>query len=96
MNLGIVGSIAPGTCVCAPIPYPDVGVVMSGSPMNIEEGSPVARMGDIVMYSCGISVIMSGSFYEIEGGMAVSTTGSVVTGCGNGILTSISIEYITN
>jgi uncharacterized Zn-binding protein involved in type VI secretion len=96
MNLGIVGSIAPGTCVCAPIPYPDVGVVMSGSPMNMEESYPVARVGDIVMYSCGVSVIMSGSFYEIEGGMAVSTMGSIVTGCGNGILIGTAIEYLTN
>jgi uncharacterized Zn-binding protein involved in type VI secretion len=96
MNLGIVGSIAPGTCVCTPYPYPDVGVVMSGAPTNMEEGSPVARVGDIVMYSCGTSVIMGGSFYEIEGGMAVSTTGSIVTGCGNGILTGTAIEYITN
>lgn len=96
MNLGIVGSIAPGTCVCTPYPYPDVGVVMSGAPMNMEESSPVARVGDIVMYSCGTSVIMSGSVYEIEGDMVVSTTGSIVTGCGNGTLTGTSIEYLTN
>ena len=94
-NLGIVGSIAPGTCVCSPIPYPDIGVVMSGSPMRVEEGMPVATVGSLVMYSCGVSVIMSGSFMEFENGMPVAMTSSLVSGCGNGTLIGTSIQYIT-
>ena len=96
MNLGIVGSIAPGTCVCTPYPYPDIGIVMSGSPMRMEANMPVAMVGSLVMFSCGVSTIMSGSLYEFEMNMPVAITGSIVSGCGNGTLIGTSPQYMTN
>ena len=94
-NLGIVGSIAPGICICSKHPYPDIGIVMSGSPFRIEEGLPVATVGSLVMFSCGTSVVMSGSIFEFENGFPVAMTGSLVNGCGNGTLIGTAIEYIT-
>jgi uncharacterized Zn-binding protein involved in type VI secretion len=98
MNIATVGSIAPGICVCVPTPpgpYPDIGVVMSGSVTYFENGQPVATIGSLVMYSCGASVIMSGAGLEFETGLPVAKTGSSVVGCGNGVLIGNGILNIS-
>ncbi len=98
MNIATTGALAPGTCVCVPTPpgpYPDTGIVMSGSPLYYESGAPVAYIGSLVMYSCGASIIMSGSGLELENSMPVALTGSSVVGCGNGIVIGNGILNIT-
>jgi uncharacterized Zn-binding protein involved in type VI secretion len=96
MNLGLVSSIAFGTCTCTPIPYPAVGLVISGSPLYMENGLPVATVGSVLIFPCGSSIITTGSVMEFSTGLPVALTGSVVVGCGNGILLGTAPLSYTN
>lgn len=96
MNLGLVNSTAFGTCVCSPNPYPAVGLVISGSPLYMENGLPVATVGSVLIFPCGSSVITTGSVMEFSTGLPVALTGSVVVGCGNGILLGTAPLSYTN
>ena len=94
MNLGIVGSIAPGVCYCVPYPpgpFPATGIVVSGAPAYLDSGAPVAHVGSLVMYPCGSSAIISGSIMELVNGMPVAHTSSSVSGCGIGTLIGNSL-----
>lgn len=96
MNLGLVGSTAFGTCICATNPYPAVGIVISGSPLYMENGLPVATVGSVLVFPCGSSVITTGSVMEFSTGLPVALTGSVVVGCGNGVLLGTAPLSYTN
>lgn len=89
MNVGIVGSIAPGICYCVPSPpgpYPATGVVVSGVPTHFTSGVPNATVSSLVMYPCGSSVINSGSVMYFANGLPLAHTSSSVSGCGVGVL----------
>lgn len=92
MLIARVGDVAVGMCTCSSPPYPDVGVITVGDPMHIDMGSPVARLGDIVTFSCGAGTIVTGTPMHTSAGPLVSRTGDAVTGCGNGTIISSSIN----
>ena len=91
-----IGDVAVGLCPCppSPAPCPAIGVVASGSFSFIETASPLARMGDIVMFPCGPFVITMGTLNMIEGGLPVSTIGASCVGAGTGVITTGSFNHI--
>ena len=89
-----IGDTAVGLCPCPPSMCPSVGIVTTGSFSHIEGGTPLARMGDIVMFPCGGFVITSGAFDNIEGGLPATQIGAPCVGAGSGIITSGSFQHI--
>ena len=87
-----INDIVMGVCVCAYPPYPDIGVITSGDFTDIDTGLPVARVTDIVTFSCGTGVIISGTPTDISTGLMVARTGDQVTGCGQGVISSTSLH----
>lgn len=87
-----INDIVVGTCVCATPPYPDIGIITSGDPIHLDIALPVARVTDIVTFSCGTGIITTGSFTDISSGLPVARTGDTVVGCGNGTIVSTSIH----
>jgi hypothetical protein len=82
-----VGDVVIGTCPCPPSPAcPTTGIIASGNPTELSGGSSIARVGDIVVFPCGVSVITTGSIMHLSGGSSIATLGSVVNGVGNGIV----------
>lgn len=94
MIVAKVGDVAPGTCVCVPVPpgpFPATGVVMSGSSIMTTTGLPIAVSGlSVVMFPCGTSVIVPGTPSLLDMGAPVAKTGDMVTGCGIGTLIGTS------
>ena len=92
MLMARVSDTVVGMCTCSTPPYPDVGIISVGDPMHIDMGSPVARIGNTVTFSCGVASIVSGTPTDISGGTLVARTGDSATGCGNGTIVSSSID----
>lgn len=92
MLMSKVGDTVVGMCTCASPPYPDVGTISMGDPMHIDMGSPVGRIGDSVIFSCGVASIVTGTPMDISSGSLTARTGDSVTGCGNGTIVSSSID----
>lgn len=88
-----VGDVVVGMCTCSSPPYPDIGVIAMGDPMHIDIGKPVARIGDTVTFSCGVSTIVTGTPTDISTGSMVARMGDMVAGgCGNGTIIASSIN----
>jgi len=83
-----VGDIAVGCCPCTSGCCPVTGVVATGDPRFLDNGTPRARVGDIVAFPCGASVISTGVPTEINSGTPAATLGSIVSGVGHGIITT--------
>jgi hypothetical protein len=84
-----VGDIVIGLCPCPPNPAcPATGIVATGNMMDLSGGSPVSRVGDIVVFPCGISIITSGSIKYLSGGLPTAMLSSIVSGTGNGIIST--------
>jgi len=81
-----VGDIVVGCCPCMAGCCPTTAVVASGDPRYIDNGTPRARVGDIVAFPCGTSIITTGIPTEIDSGMIAATLGSTVSGVGQGIV----------
>jgi hypothetical protein len=95
MNAALIGDPVPGTCYCpcpGPCVYPDVGVIIKGSPVLYSTGRMVAQVGDIVMFSCGTANIVGpGALTFMSSGIPLSTTGDNVTGgSGCGIVATVA------
>jgi len=89
-----IGDVAIGLCPCPPSMCPASGIVASGSFQYIEGQSPLARLGDIVMFPCGGFIITSGTFKMIEAGLPATQIGASCVGAGTGIITSASFQHI--
>lgn len=85
-----INDIVMGICVCAIPPYPDIGVISSGDATYMDSNMPVARVNDIVTFSCGSGVIISGTSNEISASSMIARNGDQVTGCGQGVISSTS------
>lgn len=94
MILARVGDVVVGICYGPDGPYPATGVITTGSPRNVETGTPVSRVSDAVMWPCGISIIVTGSPRYIESGVPVARIGDSVQGIGTGIITTGSPRYM--
>lgn len=92
MIMAKVGDTVVGTCTCSSPPYPDIGIIASGDPTQIDTGTPIARVGDSVIFSCGASVIVSGSFTDFSTGSSAAKVGDTVQGCGQGVITAAGLN----
>lgn len=90
MMVAKIGDSVVGICTCAYPPYPDVGTIVAGSSQYFDTGPGVARMGDVVSFSCGVSNIVSSSMKSFNIGPGVARMGDSVTGCGNGTIIATS------
>lgn len=84
-----VGDIVTGTCPCHTVPQSVVGTITSGASTVTAEGLGVARIGDIVVFSCGHvgSIISSSGTVSVEG-LTVARVGDSVAGCPVGVIVS--------
>jgi len=88
-NVSRIGDVFTGVCHCHKHPKHVTGVIVSGAPTVIGCGSGVARIGDVVVCSCGhVAVIVSGSPTVISNGSSTARIGDVATGCPIGTLVS--------
>lgn len=94
MMISKIGDSVVGICVCTDTPYPDVGTIITGSPMMFNTGPNVARLGDTVSFSCGMGIIVSGAFQTINAGQPIARAGDSVSGCGNGTIVSMSQMFV--
>lgn len=94
MMVSHIGDSVVGMCVCAHPPYPDVGIIVGGSPMFFDMGPGISRLNDPVIFSCGSSVIVSSSALSFNIGPGISRNGDSVTGCGVGVITSVSNDFM--
>lgn len=94
MIVAKVGDVAPGMCVCVPVPpgpFPATGVVTTGSPLFLTSGMPIAVAGlSIVMYPCGTSMVVPSSVSLLIAGVSAAEMGNTVIGCGMGTLIGTS------
>ena len=82
-----ITSIGVGVCICHIPPIPMVGVVVLGAPNKSSESLAAARIGDIVIGTCGhIGVLVTGSSSVQSSMIQQSTIGSPFAGCFNGVI----------
>jgi uncharacterized Zn-binding protein involved in type VI secretion len=86
-NAARIGDIAVGVCCCHSDPpcVPWTGVIVSGAGSVIVEGSPLARIGDLVV-GCHAQVIVSGSGTVMAEGSPVARLGDATAGCTSGTI----------
>lgn len=94
MILARVGDTVVGVCPSPSGPVPAVGVISSGSPRALETSTPIARVGDIVTFPCGVSTIVTGAPRYLEAGTPVARIGDAVAGIGNGTITTGSPRFM--
>ncbi len=83
-----VGDIFVGVCRCHRDPISVTGTIISGSSNITVDGMPLARIGDMVMCSCGhVATIVSGGKNSGQG-MNIARVGDVAAGCPVGTLVS--------
>ena len=71
-----------GKAHTGPIPIPIVGIIMIGSPTVTANGFGKARLGDLVMCSCGHPAqILVGSPTVTANGMPLARVGDMFSGC---------------
>jgi uncharacterized Zn-binding protein involved in type VI secretion len=84
-----IGDIGTGICTCHPTPISTSGVIVTGASISSVEGQNIARIGDIVLSSCGhTGIIMVGSNDSICEGSPIARVGDNFSGCFTGILVS--------
>ena len=86
--MGRIGDVGIGNDTCHDTTKKNVsGIIINGAGTVKAEGSPVARIGDIVMRGDGHSgVIVSGAGTVTAEGPPVAVIGSVFQGCFSGII----------
>ena len=80
-----IGDSAFGICFwppppAGPGPLPSVGIVVSGDPLSLNAGMPTSRIGDMVIFPCGMSLIMSGATMDLSSGLPTANLGATVVG----------------
>jgi uncharacterized Zn-binding protein involved in type VI secretion len=83
-----MGDIGMGVCPCHKTPIDIVGTIIIGSPTVLAIGVGKARMGDLVMCSCGHpATIIIGNPTILVNGLAEARVGDMFAGCPTGTLT---------
>lgn len=85
-----IGDIIVATCYCHKSPITVTGQIVAGSPITSSDGLPQARVGDLVVSSCGhTGVIVSGSSINFIDEISAARFGdSVKSSCLDGIIIS--------
>lgn len=84
-----IGDLGVGTCCCHSDPtcIGMTGTVITGAATVTVLGSPIARIGDIVLGGCGhVGVIVGGSGSVFAMGSPVSRVADSFVGCFTGVL----------
>ena len=82
-----IGDLVSGTCSCHQTPQSVSGVIVAGSGVTTAHGQAVARIGDLVSFSCGhTAIIAAGSGIVFCDGIGVAHIGDSVVGCVNGVI----------
>jgi len=82
-----IGDLVSGTCKCHSSPQSVSGVIVAGSGVVYSHGQGVARIGDLVSFSCGhTAIIASGSGIVFSDGIGVAHIGDTVVGCVDGVI----------
>lgn len=82
-----IGDIGIGVCPCHKNPITVVGTILTGSPNVMANSIGKARVGDLVMCSCGHpATIILGNWTVLAGGMAQARMGDTFQGCPVGSL----------
>lgn len=77
-----MNDIGMGTCSCHKNPQTVVGTIVIGSPNVLANGIGKARMGDLVMCSCGHpATIVLGSPTVLANGLPQARMGDLFSGC---------------
>ena len=83
------GDIGVGTCKCHQHPIGMSGIIQASTGKVFCDGLQVARVGDIVIGSCGhTGVIISGSGKISAEGISVARIGDSFVGCFSGVIVS--------
>lgn len=83
-----ISSICTGVCTGHPTPINVSGVIVTGAGTKLIEGNAAARVGDLVLASCGhYGVIASGQNMEVEG-VEQSAVGDTFSGTFSGTISS--------
>jgi len=84
-----LGDIVVGVCC-----YPEIGcvgstgIISTGDPLTLSGGSPVAQLGGVVIWPCGVGIILTGSPTKIDSVPAASLESSVAGGNNSGIIST--------
>jgi len=91
MGISFGAQIAP--CPCHPKPLDFTGVVISGSSDHTVENAGVARLGDIVITTCGHAapLVTTTKVDNTTNGIPKCEVGSIFAACPVGIIISGSI-----
>lgn len=85
MIVNRIGDTVFGICFWPPPPAgigptPAVGIIVSGDPLALDSGLPIAGLGDTVIFPCGTAIIMGGTPMELNSGKPTSILGTTVIG----------------
>jgi uncharacterized Zn-binding protein involved in type VI secretion len=91
LGLARVGDLATGTCTGHEHPITVAGTIMTGSSSIFAGGLCAAKVGDIVISSCGhTGVIVSGAQNVLVNGIQAATKGSYFVGTYTGYIVTCS------
>jgi len=77
-----IGDIGIGVCTCHKSPITVVGTIVIGSPTVTANNLGTARIGDLVMCSCGhTATLIMGSSTVLANGIGKSRMGDMWMGC---------------
>jgi uncharacterized Zn-binding protein involved in type VI secretion len=84
-----IGDVGVGICNCHDSSINTSGVIVTGASISSVEGQNIARIGDIVLSSCGhTGIIIVGSNDSVCEGSPIARVGDNFSGCFTGILVS--------
>jgi len=82
-----INDIGIGTCPCHKTPQPVVGTIVVGSPTVFADNIGRARIGDLVMCSCGHpATLIIGSPTVFANNIGQSRVGDMFMGCPTGTI----------
>lgn len=90
-----IGDIVIGTCPCHDSPRAYVGIIATGSPTTLVEGSPAATVGSVAV-GCHTSIVATGLGNVLTESRPTATTGSVAVGCPTGVVVTGAGTVIGN
>lgn len=98
-DIARIGDTWTGICCCHP-PAPCInmtGIVITGSPNHKSGSSPVSRLSDITIGTCGhTGIIVSASPNTKSNTLGKARIGSQVTGCNIGIVVTGNPTHIVS
>jgi len=90
-----IGDIGMGVCSCHKNPQSIIGIIITGAPTVLANNIGKARIGDLMMCSCGHPATISiGNFTVLANNAAEARVGDMFTGCPIGTLSIGSFNVL--